>query len=371
MNKRQLLIVAAGIAILAISIILSGFLTKDKKKKEEIELLTAVKYSRKSPDKMVRTIRITGRLIPKQSVMLYAEVGGKAKFGTKPLKEGISFERGEVLLYINSDELQSNLSAKRSSFQSLLASVIPDLKLDFTESASDWEDYLFQIDTDKKLPPLPAVDDKKLKLFLSGRKVFSEYYSVAEMETRLEKHTIRAPFSGSITMAQIEEGSLVRVGQPLGEIISSGRYEMEAGVSYTDVSYLSVGTEFSIQDINTGREYQAKVVRINDRVDPQTQQVKIYAAIEDESAKSGIYLEGLIPAGEIQDAIVIPLDALVGENKVYFVEDSIARLKEVSVAFKNGENAFISGIEDTVDVIVDKHNEALNGTKVAPITLGE
>jgi RND family efflux transporter MFP subunit len=210
-----------------------------------------------------------------------------------------------------------------------------------------------------------------LKLFLSGRKVFSEYYSVAEMETRLEKHTIRAPFSGSITMAQIEEGSLVRVGQPLGEIISSGRYEMEAGVSYTDVSYLSVGTEFSIQDINTGREYQAKVVRINDRVDPQTQQVKIYAAIEDESAKSGIYLEGLIPAGEIQDAIVIPLDALVGENKVYFVEDSIARLKEVSVAFKNGENAFISGIEDTVDVIVDKHNEALNGTKVAPITLGE
>lgn len=372
MNKRQIIIVLAGVAILALAFLLSGMLTKEgAEKPKEFEMLTAVQLKKMTPNTIVRTIPITGRLIPKQSVMLYAEVGGRATFGSKPFKEGVSFGQGEVLLQINSDELQSSLSAKRSNFQSLLASVIPDLKLDFVDAASEWEEYLFEIDTDKKLPPLPEVEDKKLKLFLSGRKVFSEYYNVAEMETRFEKHTIRAPFRGSLTKVELDESSLVRTGQPLGTIISSGQYEIEAGVSYTEVDYMKVGTTFTMADINTGKEYQAKVVRINDSVDPQTQQVKVYAAITDPEAKSGIYLKGQIPAGEVAEAIAIPLEALVGEDQIYLIKDSIATLQKVEVAYKNGEQAIISGLKGSVDVVIDKHNEALNGSKVAPVNLAE
>lgn len=372
MNKRQIIIILAGVGILAASFLLSKVMTKDKAEKpKEVEMLTAVRLQHMSPDTLVRTIPITGRLIPKQSVMIYAEVGGRAMFGSKPFKEGVSFNQGDVLLRINSDELQSSLNARRSSFQSLLASVIPDLKLDFSNDATEWEDYLFQLDTEKKLPPLPEVEDKKLKLFLSGRQIFSEYYSLSELETRFDKHTIRAPFRGSLTQVELDESSLVRVGQPLGNIISSGQYEIEAGISYTEIDYLKVGTTFMMEDINTGKEYQAKVVRVNDSVDPQTQQVKVYAAINDPTAKSGIYLKGKIPAGEISQAISIPLEALVGENKVYFVQDSIATLNEVAVNYKDGERAILSGIQQPVDVVIDKHNESLNGSKVAPVNLAE
>lgn len=374
MNKRQIIISLAGVAFLVCCVawIRMGMFNAEKLGNiNQYDVLTAVKSEKMTPETLVRTIKITGRLIPENTVMLYAEVGGRASFGKKDFKEGVVFNRGEVLVKINSDELESNLIAKRSNFQSLLASVIPDLKLDFEPYASEWEDYLFKIETDKKLPSLPEVSDNKLKLFLSGRRVFSDYYSVAEMETRLEKHTVTAPFDGSVTEANIDEGSLVRVGQPLGIIISRGRYEIEAGVSYTDARYLKVGTTFKMSDVNTDKEYEAKVVRINDSVDPQTQQVKIYAAIDDPEAKSGIYLEGKIPAGEIPHAIPIPLEALVGENRVYFIEDSVARLKEVEVAFKGGEKAIISGIMNPVEVVIDKHNESLNGSKVAPISLRE
>lgn len=372
MKKRQIIIVISGVAIFAASFLLSGLMTKEKAEKpDEVEMLTAVRSEQMQPKKLVRTIPITGRLIPKQSVMLYAEVGGKATFGSKPFKEGVRFNQGEVLLIINSDELQSSLAARRSNFQSLLASVIPDLKLDFSEAASEWENYLFQIDTDKRLPPLPAVEDKKLKLFLSGRGIFSDYYSLLEMETRLEKHTIKSPFIGSLTQVELDESSLVRVGQPLGRIISTGQYELEAGVSYTDVKYMQVGTEFEMEDVKTGEKYEGKVVRINDSVDPETQQVKVYAAVNDPEARSGIYLKGSIPAGEVESAISIPLEALVTENKVYFIEDSIASLKEVEVFYKDGEHALIGGIEKSVNVIIDAHNESLNGSKVAPVNLTE
>lgn len=372
MNKRQIIITIAGVGVLAASILLSGMMNKGAlERPNNFEMLTAVQLKTMSPDTLVRTISITGRLIPKQSVMLYAEVGGRATFGAKPFKEGVAFNKGDILLRINSDELRSSLSAKRSNFQSLLASVIPDLKLDFDKAATEWEEYLFEIDTDRKLPQLPEVNNKKLKLFLSGRKVFSEYYSVVEMETRFEKHTIRAPFRGSLTKVELDESSLVRVGQPLGTIISAGQYEIEAGVSYTEVDYMKIGTTFTMEDINTGQEYSAKVVRINDAVDSQTQQVKVYAAISDPKAKSGIYLQGKIPAGQVSQAIAIPLEALVGEDKVFFVTDSIATLKRVEVAYTTGEEAVITGIKTSVNVVTDKHNEALNGAKVAPVNLAQ
>jgi len=41
------------------------------------------------------------------------------------------------------------------------------------------------------------------------------------------------------------------------------------------------------------------------------------------------------------------------------------------VAYKNGEEAIVSGMKGSMDVVIDKHNEALNGSKVAPINLAE
>jgi len=372
MNKRQIIIILAGVGILAISIALSGMLTKERKQKpEKIALQTAVRSKRLSPQKVNREIPITGRLIPKQSVTLYAEVTGMAQFGSKAFKEGVFFKKGEVILAINSDELNSSLKARRSAFQSLLASVIPDLKLDFSDNATAWENYLYSIDIEKKLPPLPEIGDKKLKLFLSGRNIYAEFYSISELETRFDKHRIKAPFSGSLTGTELDEASLVRAGQPLGTFISAGHYELEAGVSYTDAEILQLGREFEMKDANTGNAYLAKVVRINDQVDPETQQVKIYANIDDPKARSGIYLEGMISSGEIENAIEIPISALVGENQIFTVEDSTARLKEVYVAFKNSEKAILTGIDGPLEVVIDKQNESLDGSKVAPVNTDE
>ena len=120
MNKRQIFIILAGIGFLALCVVLSGALTKEREAKpEEFEMLTAVLQESKTPETLTRTIPITGRLIPKKSVMLYAEVGGRASFGAKEFKEGVRFNSGEVLVRINSDELESSLIAKRSNFQSL------------------------------------------------------------------------------------------------------------------------------------------------------------------------------------------------------------------------------------------------------------
>lgn len=372
MKKRQIIIILVGIAILAGSFLVSGMLSKDEAEaKEEVALKTAVKAREMESGDVKRTIRITGRLVPEKQVAIFAEVGGVASFGSKPFKVGVSYRKGEEMIRINSDEIQSALIAGRSNFQSLLAGIIPDLKTDFPDDAAAWESYLFDMEIDETLPPLPEVESKKLKLFLSGRQVFSNYYNIRESETRLAKFSIRAPFTGSLVTASLDEGSLVRVGQPLGEFISAGSFEMESGISYSDVQYLSQGTEFTVRDVNSGRSFNAEVVRINDRVDPETQQVKVFSRIRDDKARSGIYLEGAIPAETFESSIEIPIDALVGTDGVFTIEDSTAVLNKVDVKYKNNEIAIVSGLPEKAKVIVDDHNESLKGSGVSAVNLNE
>jgi multidrug efflux pump subunit AcrA (membrane-fusion protein) len=372
MTNRQILILIAGVAILAGSIVTSRFLKKEKDADEsKSESITAVKTLEVNPGLIHREVTITGRLVPEKTIMLFAEVGGKASKGSKSFKEGVRFNKGEVIIQINSEEIESSVISSRSNFQSLLASVIPDLKLDFPDIAKEWEDYLFSIEIEESLPPLPEVNDKKLKLFLSGRQIFSNYYKIKEQETRLDKYIIRAPFNGSLVSANLDESTLVRVGQPIGEFISTGSYELEAGISYLDAEFLAVGTEFEMKDVNTGNTYEAKVIRVNDRVDPSTQQVKIYASIKDPSAKSGIYLEGQIQAQNFENAVRIPVSSLVNGNNVFVVQDSIANLKQVNLEFKNNEIAILTGLDGKSKVIIGKHNESLNGLKVSEVNLAE
>ncbi len=373
MNKRKLAVSLAGLAILALSIYLSGFLKKEPRVREgdSLNIATAVNAVYVKPGPVERSVKITGRLVPESTVSIFAEVGGMAEFGEKPFKPGVRFGKGEVLLKINADEIESSLSAARSELQSLLAGVIPDLKIDFPDEAETWKNYLEDLDITKPLPELPDIEDRQVRLFLSGRNIFTSYYSIRESETRLAKHVIRAPFSGTVISAEIDASSLVRTGQPLGEFISTGRYELEAGVSYRDAEILKKGLSFAMRDVNTGREYTAEIARINDAVDPLTQQVKVYATVRSDRAKSGIYLEGRTPAETFDNAVTVPVRALVADRYVYMVRDSTAALVPVDILHKTSEIAVVSGVEAPGHLITDRHNEAFEGTKVNPTDIRE
>ncbi|MCA1750975.1 MAG: efflux RND transporter periplasmic adaptor subunit, partial [Flavobacteriales bacterium] len=178
MNKRKVLISLAGAAILLLSFLASGLFKKEApdRSSSKVDIATAVNAKEVTPGEVNRTVKITGRLLPENTVSLYAEVGGTAQFGNQSFKAGVRFKKGDVLLKINSDEIESGLAAARSSFQSRLAGIIPDLKLDFPDAAEDWEEYLYGMDIEKILPPLPDAGDRQVQLFLSGREIFTTYY---------------------------------------------------------------------------------------------------------------------------------------------------------------------------------------------------
>ena len=111
------------------------------------------------------------------------------------MKKGARFAKGDVLFVIYPDEAILSLKARKSQYQNTLASILPDLVIDFPEAEEGFKEFFSSIKVDEPLPHLPEITDDKLKIFLASRNVISEYYNIQRDELQLERRTVRAPLT--------------------------------------------------------------------------------------------------------------------------------------------------------------------------------
>ena len=368
MNKRKLIISLIGVVILAGGIALSGILAgaggQRKARPSSADVGIPVRTRTVSNGPVEAIISITGRVIAAEKIDLYAEVSGIATYGARPFKSGTQYNRGEILLKIDDSEFKRALASAKSQFMSTIAQVLPDLKLDYPDYYQAWRSYLVNFNVDGPLEALPEATDEQLRLFLTGRNIYATYYSILESETRLGKYLIRAPFTGSLTESSVNQGALVRTGQQLGEFIKSGRFELEASIAQGHLKYLKKGGNITFSEVNSSKTYNAKLVRINDKIDPGSQLVKVYFQLNDPSLKSGLYLEGKIGAATINNAVELPLQAIVDDTHVFIVQNDKAVKFPVAIADQTTDRAVIAGLENGVKVIIDKKNSAFEGSTV-------
>ena len=79
-------------------------------------------------------------LVPDHIKALKPYVAGKSK---KEFKAGQNYRKSEVLLKIDSKEFLANVKQSRTQLQNLVASVLPDIKLDFPEALKNPLDLLY------------------------------------------------------------------------------------------------------------------------------------------------------------------------------------------------------------------------------------
>ena len=371
MNRRKIIIVIIGVIILAGAIFLASQLsapapqTATAGQLSPSEKAAVVVDTRKIQNDQVKTyVNITGRLQPEDKIDIYSEVSGVLQGTGKPFKVGVFYRKGQVLLRINDDEARQNLLAQKNNFINALAQVVPDLKIDYPDIYELWRNYLLEVEADEPLPPLPPVETEQQKLFLTGRNVYTQYHNIQQLENRLDKYVIRAPFSGVITEVNINEGTLVRNMQKLGEFMSTVYFELEAAVSISEIPYVNVGDTVDLKTTIGNRNYNGAITRINEKVDRQTQTIKVFIRVRGDELKAGMYMSGRILAEIYDEAIEIPRESLIEPDRVFIVEDSTAKLQQVDVLKLSEEKAVVKGIPDGAMVITEERNASFEGTKV-------
>lgn len=351
--RKTILSVLLGIVVIIGAFFLSGVIADSKEDR------------RPKPQKVVKTVFVdtvmngevpivvpaNGNLVAKRRVELFAEVQGVFKPGNKPFKPGQEYNRGQTLIRIDASEYYASVQSAKSELYNLVTSIMPDLQLDYPEHFPKWRDYLAKFDLEKPTPGLPGVTSEKEKYFITGRGIYSSYYNVKNLEQRLSKYTISAPFSGILTEALVTEGTLVRAGQKLGEFIETGIYELEVAISKTYADFLEVNEEVKLSNLEKTREFTGKVIRVNGRVDQASQTITAFIEVKGENLKEGQYLEANLNARNENDAIEIDRSLLLEDDKIFVVRDSILDVIDVHPIYFTDKKVVLRDVPDGETIV--------------------
>ncbi|WP_396591602.1 efflux RND transporter periplasmic adaptor subunit [Allomuricauda sp. R78024] len=305
-----------------------------------------------------------GNLKAKRRVELFSEVQGVFRSGSKLFRTGQEYNAGQTLIRIDASEYYASVQSAKSNLYNLLTSIMPDLRLDYPEIYPKWQEYLNGFDLNSTTPMLPEMESEKEKFFISGRGIISNYYNVKNLEQRLSKYNISAPFKGVLTDALVTEGTLVRVGQKLGEYINIGVYELEVSISKTYGDFLKVGKKVALSNLDKTQEYMGEVSRVNGRVDQNSQTITVFIEVSGDNLKEGQYLEANLQAKEESNAIEIDRSLLLENNQIFVVRDSILDLIDVIPVYFTDKKVVLKNVPDSEVIIAKALTGAYSGMLV-------
>lgn len=368
MNRKIAIIIAAAIIIGGFALLMMlGSMEKEKKPPRTFEKMKYVRIDTVRYRTYKALVTAYGRLRAVDRVEIFSEVSGILE-NTKPqFRVGNTFKKGQIMLKIDDREARMSLFSKKSDFLKLLASMMPDIIAEFPGSADKWDAYLKKTDIKKDLPELPEPDSDKERYFLAGRNVLSMYYNISNLELRLDKHSIVAPFDGVVTESNIDPGTLVRIGSRLGGFAGTGSYELELSVREQDANFLSTGDIAFVSPEGGGTRRQGRIIRIGKHIDTGTQTVKVFIMLSGSELKDGMYLKAEIGGDPVENVFRIPRNALINNKYIHFSNKGKLDRTETDVV-RIGENyAYIRGIDSLIQVVVEPLVNTALGTKIKPI----
>ncbi|MEM0992683.1 MAG: HlyD family efflux transporter periplasmic adaptor subunit [Bacteroidota bacterium] len=327
-------------------------------KKEDLSLLEVKNSPRK------QSSLISGRVIPRNTTQLFAEVQGKIKPSKRSFKAGSNFRKGEPLIEIERKEFELSLESQRAALLNVLTGILPDIKSDYATSYEQWLDYVKTYDFGQTLASLPDPKSYEEKFFLTSNQVYSLYYQIKSLEERLDKYTIVAPYTGTITATTVDVGSLVSPGQALGTISNRMHYELEAGMPLSIANQLQIGDQVTFKSNEIAGTWTGRVVRINNLIDPSTQNIPVYFSLQGKGLRAGMYLEGEIATNKTAAVTAIPNAALSRDESVLILEKDVITRKNVQPIDFLTDSILVKGLNDSDLVILNQFDIPMEGSKV-------
>lgn len=206
------------------------------------------------------------------SAVTYNSVSSElsARIQELPFKEGQSFKEGQVLVVFD-------CATQQAQYQKTKA-VLSIAKRNF--------------ETNKKLLALGSVGR------IEYENSYSEYLKTKaendELATVLARCNILAPYSGLIVEQKVRAQQYVQAGQPLLDILDKSSMELEFVAPSIWSPWLTEGYKFEIKLDETGKTYPAKITRVNGKIDPVSQTIKVAAVIDGEFKEIAPGMSGVL-----------------------------------------------------------------------------
>lgn len=180
---------------------------------------------------------------------------------------------------------------------------------------------------------------------------------VENIESQIDDGLITAPFSGTVTKVDIEEGETVSSGNAVVSLISDNEFEIKANIPEVDISKVEIGDSATItlDAFDSDQEFSASVVKINPS-ETVVEGVTTYETTLEfdkdyEGIKPGMSADIDIQTGQRENVFAVPQRAVVNSDGRKYVrvltdEDNIKEVDvETGLLGSSGNVEITSGLE--------------------------
>ena len=168
---------------------------------------------------------------------------------------------------------------------------------------------------------------------------------------------VRSPISGVVADRGVNLGDMANSGSALFSIVDISRVLAKANIPAQDAALLHVGKQATIK--SEAGEIEGKVTVVSPAVDANTTTVQVWveAPNTQEKLKLGTTVQISIDAGDVPDAVIVPVSALLasdegGEKVMVAAANSTAQERKVEVGVRDGDNVqILNGVKAGEQVI--------------------
>ncbi|MCL9809805.1 efflux RND transporter periplasmic adaptor subunit [Flavobacterium luminosum] len=285
------------------------------------------------------------------------------------VRVGQNVKSGQLLVSVNNTDLQAKKAQVDASITQAQAA--------YNNAKKDYDRFvnLFsqQSASQKELDDMTA----RYEMAKAGLEAAKQMRN--EVMAQFSYSNITAPFSGVVTNTFIKEGDMANPGMPLVSVEGSGRLQVTAMVSESDITNIKNGMPVTINVKSINKQISGKVSEISLSAKNTGGQylVKINLNQTDRSILSGMFVNVQFPIAKTAESttktsgvVLIPTSALVKQgqlNGVYTVGNgntAILRWLKIGKTFGN-QVEVLSGLTTDEAYIVSADGKLYNGAKIS------
>jgi HlyD family secretion protein len=263
MKKKTLIWILVIVAVVCLLLFL-GNRNKSTRDMKEVEISKIERIT------IVETVAATGKIQPEVEVMLSSEVSGEII--ELPVKEGQQVTKGDLLVRINPDLIQSALNQSQAGLQNFRAQLnqteasLRNAKLNYDRNKSLFEKGVISKSTwDASVAEYEMAQANQQSAFYN---VQSAAANVKQTRDNLSRTSIYAPMTGTISKLSVELGERVvgtaqMAGTEIVRVADLSNMEVEVDVNENDIVKVAIGDSTVVEvDAYLKRQFKGIVTEI-------------------------------------------------------------------------------------------------------------
>ncbi|MGB3605578.1 efflux RND transporter periplasmic adaptor subunit [Psychroserpens sp.] len=219
---------------------------------------------------ITETVSATGKIQPEVEIKISSEVSGEIL--DLPFKEGQQVKKGELLVRVNPDLIQSAVNRSQASYQNVKAGLeqaeatLKEAKANYNRNETLFErGVISKAEWDRAIAAYETAVASKSSAYYG---VQSAAATVNEAKDNLSRTEIYAPMSGTISLLNVELGERVvgtqqMAGTEILRVANLNNMEVEVDVNENDIVKVQIGDSTIVEvDAYLKKEFRGIVTEI-------------------------------------------------------------------------------------------------------------